>query len=315
MRFLNPKTDFAFKRIFGSAHSKAILLSFLNAILDLKSPYRILDLEILDPYLAPKIKGMKDTYLDVRAKDENDKSYIIEMQVLNVAGFEKRVLYNACKAYAGQIQRGEDYHLLTDVIAITITDFVMFKEVTDIVTKFRLRAQAGHVYSDELELVFAELPKFQKTEQDLQSALDRWFYFLKHAGDLTAVPETLRVEPTIVQAFEMANKAQLTEQELDDQERREIFIQDQRGALMLAEQRGLQKGLQQGMEKGLQQGIVKGLQQGMEKGQEQGREQGQREEKLRIAQALLDLIADDAVIADKAGLSIALVQQLRKNAS
>jgi len=108
MHFLNPKTDFAFKRIFGSDRSKNILLSFLNAILGLESPYRIADLTILDPYLAPKILGIKDTYLDVRAQDEQGKSYIIEMQVLNVAAFEKRVLYNARKTYARQIDRGEE---------------------------------------------------------------------------------------------------------------------------------------------------------------------------------------------------------------
>ena len=62
MRFLNPKTDFAFKRIFGSERSHDILLSFLNAILGLQSPYRIVALTLLDPYLAPKIRGMKDTY-------------------------------------------------------------------------------------------------------------------------------------------------------------------------------------------------------------------------------------------------------------
>ena len=93
MRFLNPKTDFAFKKIFGSNESTEILLSFLNAILGLESPYRLRHLTILDPYSAPKINGMKDTYLDVKACDEQGKDYIIEMQVLNVAGFEKRVLY------------------------------------------------------------------------------------------------------------------------------------------------------------------------------------------------------------------------------
>ena len=77
MRFLNPKTDFAFKRIFGLERRTDILLSFLNAILGLRSPYRIAELTILDPYLAPKIRGIKDTYLDVRAQDEQGKSYII----------------------------------------------------------------------------------------------------------------------------------------------------------------------------------------------------------------------------------------------
>ena len=181
--------------------------------------------------------------------------------------------------------------MLTDGIAITITDFVMFGELADIVTKFQLRAQTGQVvYSDDLELVFAELPKFTKTEPELETVLDRWFYFLKHAGGLEAVPANLQTEPAIVEAFDIANKAGLTPEELDDQERREIFIQDQRGALMLAEQRGVEKGREEGLEEGLK--------------------KGRDEEKLRIARALLDMM-DDALIAEKTGLSPDSVRQLR----
>ena len=73
MNFINPKTDFAFKKIFGSADSKDILISFLNAILYEAQPV-IEDLEIIDPYLAPKIKGVKDTYLDVKAKIAGNKA-------------------------------------------------------------------------------------------------------------------------------------------------------------------------------------------------------------------------------------------------
>ncbi len=97
---------------------------------------------------------MKDTYLDVKAKDESGKSYIIEMQVLNVEGFEQRILYNACKAYAGQLDSGEAYihwPMWLLVIAITITDFVMFKELIDVVNSFKLRADNDHVYHDDLE--------------------------------------------------------------------------------------------------------------------------------------------------------------------
>jgi len=203
------------KKIFGSEESQDILLSFLNALLGLKSPYRLKEVTILDPYLAPKIRGMKESYLDVRAKDEQDKSYIIEMQVLNVTGFEKRILYNACKAYAGQLSSGEEYHLLTDVIAITITDFIMFPEMDAISNKFKLRADAGEVYNDDLELVFAELPKFNKKEDELETELDRWYYFLKHADDLTAILGSLKIAPPIVHAFELANKAALTPEERD----------------------------------------------------------------------------------------------------
>lgn len=264
MNFLNPKTDFAFKKIFGSEESRDILLSFLNALLGLKTPYRLIDVTILDPYLAPRIRGMKESYLDVRAKDETGKSYIIEMQVLNVAGFEKRILYNACKAYAGQLGSGEDYHLLTDVIAITITDFIMFPDMEAISNRFKLRADAGEVYNDDLELVFAELPKFIKAEAELETELDRWYYFLKHAETLDAVPGSLEVEQSIAHAFELANKAALTPEELDDQERREIYIQDQRGAIQLAEQRAREEGLKEGLKEGLEEGLKEGLEEGRE---------------------------------------------------
>ncbi len=101
MQFINPLTDYAFKKIFGSAESEDILLSFLSAMLGLEAPWRLREVKIQDPYLAPPILGMKDTFVDVRAIDEQGKHYIIEMQVLPVAGFEQRVLYNSCKKYAG----------------------------------------------------------------------------------------------------------------------------------------------------------------------------------------------------------------------
>lgn len=259
MRFLNPKTDFAFKRIFGSAESGDILISFLNALLELAEPYRIEAVEILDPYLAPKIQGMKDTYLDVKVKDAQGRHYIVEMQVLNVEGFEQRILYNACKAYAGQIARGEDYQLLTDVVALTITDFVMFREQPGLINKFKLRAADGTVYADDLELVFVELPKFHSAEADLSSTMERWLYFLKHAGDLRAVPASLSTEPAIQHAFAIANKAGLSPEELDDQERREMFIQDQRGVRTKALAEGRAEGRVEGLQLALNKLIASGM--------------------------------------------------------
>lgn len=79
MQFLNPLTAYAFKKIFGSAESGDILLSFLNAVLGFSSPYRLQQVNIQDPYLAPTIKGMKESFVDVRAVDEQGKHSIIEM--------------------------------------------------------------------------------------------------------------------------------------------------------------------------------------------------------------------------------------------
>ncbi|MCY7323847.1 MAG: Rpn family recombination-promoting nuclease/putative transposase, partial [Phormidesmis sp. CAN_BIN36] len=114
MVFISPKTDFAFKKIFGSKRSKDILISFLNAVL-YDGQDVLQDLEILDPYQAPRIKGVKDSYLDVKAVTADHKTVIIEMQVLNALGFEKRVLYNAAKAFSIQLEVGESYNLLNPV--------------------------------------------------------------------------------------------------------------------------------------------------------------------------------------------------------
>ncbi|MBF0094818.1 MAG: Rpn family recombination-promoting nuclease/putative transposase [Alphaproteobacteria bacterium] len=223
MRFLNPKTDLAFKKIFGSDSSRDIVISFLNAMLALTGEDAIADVTILDPYQAPKIQGMKDTFLDVRVKDRRGRSHVVEMQVLNVPGLEKRVLYSACKAYVGQLAKGDGYHPLGEVVAVTITDFVMFPELERVASQFRLRADENPlIRHQDLELAFAELPKFTKDEMGLETTLDRWLYFLRTAGDLTAVPRAPAEEPAIVKALDIANRATWTDDELDAQKKREM---------------------------------------------------------------------------------------------
>lgn len=166
MRFLDVKTDYAFKRVFGAEESKPILISFLNAVLEYEGEYRIVSLEIIDPYQAPKLAGMKDTFVDVKAKLANGKRIIIEMQVVYVKNIEQRVLYNAAKQYANQLQKGEDYHLLNPVIALTIVDFILFEDINSTISRFQLREKETLVkYSDDVELVFIELPKFTKNRR------------------------------------------------------------------------------------------------------------------------------------------------------
>ena len=109
-KFINPRTDFAFKKIFGSPQSKDILINFLDALL-YEGKSVIQDLTILDPYQVPRIRGIKESYLDVKALLADGQTVIIEMQVLNVLGFKKRVLYNAAKSYSAQLEVGDDYAL------------------------------------------------------------------------------------------------------------------------------------------------------------------------------------------------------------
>lgn len=292
--YINPKTDFAFKKIFGSTESKDILISFLNAIL-YNEQETIQDLVILDPYQAPRIEGIKDSYLDVKATLQDGKTVIIEMQVLNVLGFEKRVLYNAAKAFSIQLNVGEDYTLLNPVIALTITDFEMFPGHERIISRYRLKEKDDLTdYSDDIELVFVELPKFQKRLDDLKTLVEKWLYFLKCANELDAVPLKLQGVPALDHAFTVAQQSKLNRQELEILEKRQMFLHDSRNAILKAKQDGFQQGRQEGRQQG----------------QQEGRQEGERAKAVEIARQLLDVL-DAQTISQKTGLTMAEIQKLR----
>ncbi|MEW6496670.1 MAG: Rpn family recombination-promoting nuclease/putative transposase [Cyanobacteriota bacterium] len=244
MRFISPKTDFAFKKIFGSTDSKDILISFLNALLYDGNP-TIEDLDIIDPYSASRIRGLKDTYLDVKAKLASRETVIIEMQVLNVPAFDKRVIYNAAKTYSTQLKSGEGYSKLKQVIALTITDFEMFEGRNKVISHFlfKERDELFDYPNRELEIVFVELPKFHKELDDLATLTEKWIYFMKNTANLETVPGIMATVPEIQKAFGIANEANLTFEELEDLEKREMFIEDQRGAILKGREEGRQEGM------------------------------------------------------------------------
>jgi predicted transposase/invertase (TIGR01784 family) len=255
VRFLDVKTDYAFKRVFGSENSKPVLIGFLNAILDYQDEQAIVELSIVDPYQIPRLEGMKDTYVDVKAVLANGKHVIIEMQVLNVPGFEKRILHNAAKEYANQLQKGEDYTLLNPVIALTFTDFAMFEGSEEYISRFRLIERDRFIeYSGEVELIFVELPKFTLALEALKTIQEKWIYFVRNAGSLEYIPEMLGSDPGINQAFGFANEAAMSREELEIQFKRRDFIILQRGSLMLAESKGREEGREEGIGIGIEQG-------------------------------------------------------------
>ena len=209
---------------------------------------------------------------------------VIETQVLNVAGFEKRILYNAAKAYSVELAEGQSYGNLNPVIALTITDFVMFDDMEQYLSRFMLQEKDCLINYpiQDLELVFVELPKFKRSLSELESLSDRWIYFLQHAPDLETIPEKMAEIPEMNQAFAIANKATLTREELDEQHRQSFFIHDQRGVAA--------KALEQGIKQGIEQGI--------------------RENQVQTALRLLPIL-DNQTIAQTTGLPIGDIQKLR----
>jgi len=302
MRFLDVKTDFAFKKVFGSEDSKDILLSFLNAVDLFDGRQKIASLTIVDPYNIPMLKGMKDTFVDVKAVLDAGSHVIIEMQVLNTEGFEKRVLYNAAKKYASQLKKGDSYRLLNPVIALTITDFVLFEELPDVISRFKLMEKREMIeYMDDIELVFIELPKFAKAENELNGILDKWIYFIKNAGSLDYIPKNLDTE--LQRAFEIANEANFSEMELDLQHRKKDWVYMQKSSIDLAKKQGLEQGRQEGIEQGVEQGIKQGVEQGRQEGVEQGIKQG-------VEQGAKQSIEQVVIKSFHAGMEIQTIAQI-----
>ncbi len=250
--FADPKTDFAFKRIFGSEQHKDVLVAFLNDMLDLDHPHRIVEVELLPPEQRPAVDELKLSIVDVKCTDAAGVTYVVEMQVLQVEGFEKRVVYNVAKAYVNQIARGELYPKLDDVVGITILDFELWPDGSiPMLSRWRMTEQhTGSNGLGQIRLVFLELPKYDESRPP-QTVVEKWAYFFREADEMTVVPEELAEHP-FIDALDAARTAGFTAAEWDAYILAGIAIQNERGALAVAEQRGRQQGLEDGLRRAVE---------------------------------------------------------------
>jgi predicted transposase/invertase (TIGR01784 family) len=305
--FLDLRVDYALKRVFGNEENSEVLINFLNSIIDFPKHKRVVDVEIVNPYNIKALKDMEDTSIDIKAELNDKSQIIIEINVLNYEGFEKKVLYNLTKNYSSQLTT-RNYHLLFNpVIVITIVDFVMF-HFDKVVSYFKLLEKSEHTgYLNDLELIFIELPKFNKALINLQSEQDKFLYFLKNSSALGSIPKELE---SLKDAFDAIDEANIALEELEIQYKRKDLISIQKLAIKKAKSRSYKNGIQEGIEKGIEEGIHKGIEKGRKEGIKEGFERGKLEAKIEFAKALLDVL-DDETIAQKSGLDIELIKNLR----
>ena len=217
-KFLDPKNDFAFKQIFGTEKNKDILIHFLNDMIPFPGGAKVTTVTFLKPSQDPDAAAKKQSVVDVLCADEKGNQYIVEMQVASTRGFEKRAQYYAAKAYVNQMNSGEAYHNLKEIIFLAITNFVMFPNTPEY--------KSDHVILEKNTLVhhlkdfyfcFLELPKFNKNSHELTNLVEKWAYFFKHAPDTSPedLKEIIGTDTILEKAYGALNQFFWTPKELD----------------------------------------------------------------------------------------------------
>ena len=255
MKFVDVTNDIAFRKIFGNENRKEVLISFLNAVLLLENNNKIVSVDILDPFQLPAIKGGKVTIVDIKAKDQNQKSYIVEMQVAEPECFDKRVLFYASKSYTGQIERGDEYKKLNPTFFIGILNFEVTQNKNYLSRHKIIDIETGENIIKDIEFNFIELPKFNKSENQLTSIIDQWVYFIKNAENLAIIPDNITDE-ALKTAYQDANMHNWTKAELDAYDYGLMREQDEKGVVELQLKRAEEKGIEKGIEKGLEKGKI-----------------------------------------------------------
>ncbi len=244
MRYLDPKNDLTFKKVFGK--HPHLLKSFLNALLPLQADEQIEHLEYLPAELVPSLPLIKNSIVDVRCTDKLGRQFIVEMQMLWTDAFKSRVLFNASKAYVQQLERGTDYRGLQPVYALSLVNEIFEEQLPAFYHHYRIvHAQYSEKVLEGLQFIFVELPKFQaKNIQDKKLQV-LWFRYLTEIKDQTEeISEDLLAVPEIREAVELLQESAFSKEELATYDKYWDSIASEITLISEAEQRGEEFGKQ-----------------------------------------------------------------------
>jgi predicted transposase/invertase (TIGR01784 family) len=298
IRYLDPKYDLTFKRVFGE--HKHLCISLINSMLPFEQGREVVSIEYQTGELVPQIPALRNSIVDVRCTDNYGRQFIVEMQMEWTEMFKKRVLFNASKAYVLQLDRAEKIELLQPVYSLNFINhnFELLPEIADryyhhykIVNMECTRRQI-----EGLEFVFIELKKFKSEGKATRKLQELWLRFLTEINENTSeAPQELlsnRYTEEAVGYMELAafSKEQLTAYDkikIDSLTAQSMFLSAKEDGIA----EGIAEGIALGLEKGIAQGIEKGIAQGIEKGVAQGIEKGLAEgeaERQKLHQAVAD---------------------------
>lgn len=259
-RYINFYTDFAFKKIFGTEANKDLLISFLNALLDLKGDGEIKDLTYLNSEnLGEDIRERRAIY-DVYCQTKGGDRFIVEMQKAKQDHFQDRSIYYSSFAIREQGQKGKKDNMpwdycLSPVYVVGILNFEMDEtNMSDrVISKVKLKDEDNKDFSDKLNFIFVEMPKFRKTETELETFMDKWLYVIKNLYRLQDKPAAL-TEGIFKKLFEVAEIAAFSKNERYDYEENLKNYLDWFNVMRTAKNEGRAEGREEGREEGRAEG-------------------------------------------------------------
>ena len=255
-RYINFYTDFAFKKIFGTEANKDLLISFLNALLDLKEDGEIKDLTYLNSEnLGEDIRERRAIY-DVYCQTKGGDRFIVEMQKAKQAHFQDRSIYYSSFAIREQGQKGKKDNMpwdycLSPVYVVGILNFEMDETNRSdrVISKVKLKDEDNKDFSDKLNFIFVEMPKFRKTEAELETFMDKWLYVIKNLYRLQDKPAAL-TEGIFKKLFEVAEIAAFSKNERYDYEENLKNYLDWFNVMRTAKNEGRAEGREEGRAEG-----------------------------------------------------------------
>lgn len=287
MKYLDPKADLTFKKIFGNHPAR--LISLLNALLPLSDDEQIHEIEYLPTELVPELEGHKNTIVDVLCTDVRGRKFCVEMQMEWTNAFQQRVLFNASKLYVSQATKGGKYSELQPVYSLNLVNDIFERDTPDFIHNYRIvHDKDSNKIIEGLHFTFIELPKFTPHSIADKRMMVLWLRFLTEINSNTQeIPADLLREPEIEKAVEELKISGFTEAELRAYDKFWDSVSVER---TLFDDR-YHKGKEEGKEEGLAEGM------------KQGKEIGMNQRSLEIAQKMLANGMDAATVMEITGVT------------
>lgn len=274
MRYLDPKADLTFKKVFGEHED--LVISLLNALLPLRADEEVIEVEYLPAELVPDNPLRKNSIVDVRCVDAVGRQFIVEMQMVWSPEFLQRVLFNSAKAYVRQLDKGFDYSLLKPVYSLNLVNDIFEPQLPEYYHYFKLvHEEHTEKVIDGLHLVFVELPKFTPHSMSEKKMQVLWLRYLTEIKDGTEkIPQELLDNAETGKAISVLETSSYNDAQLASYDKFWDTI-------------SIEKTLyNSGERKGREEGLMEGEAIGMEKGRAEGMAEGRAEEKRKIASGM-----------------------------